>query len=77
MTDDGRHRNTSSRTTYPNANTCPVRMRMPDGTPIGRCFYLCPAAICPQHGDVSALLTLYRATGELTDERKLPPRTYP
>lgn len=64
-------------TTYPNERCCPIAERTGDGRPVGRCFHFCPGDVCPRHGDVSGPLKRYRETGETTDERDLPPRTWP
>lgn len=58
-------------------NSCPIDERTGDGKQVGRCWHFCPDDICPRHGDVSGPLALYRETGRLTDERNLPPRTFP
>ena len=62
----------------PTAN-CPIRERTADGIAVGRCWYYLPdGKRCPRHGDVSAAVEVFNATGRLSDEREycissLPP----
>lgn len=56
-------------------SNCPISERTADGFSVGRCwFYLEDGHTCPRHGDVSAAVAKYVATGKLTDESELPPR---
>ena len=49
-------------------NHCPIRERTADGVSVGRCWHHAPDGLCPRHGDVSAELAHYRATGKLSEE---------
>jgi len=52
-----------------NVKSCPIRERTADGDAVGRCWYYTGnEGKCPRHGDVSAALTRFNETGELTDE---------
>jgi hypothetical protein len=54
---------------------CAVREITADGRNVGRCcFYVGDDNVCPRHGRVADVQQHYVETGELTDERKLPPR---
>lgn len=57
---------------------CAIRERAGGGESAGRCyFYVGNDDQCPRHGDVSAVMEYYRATGKLTDEKHLPPQAKP
>lgn len=51
-------------------NNCPIAERTGDGIPCGRCWFYCPEGVCPRHGDVSAAIELFKATGKLTPEKQ-------
>lgn len=54
---------------FPMPQSCAVNEETGDGTPVGRCmFYVGDNDMCPRHGDVHAVMTVYRLTGKTTRE---------
>ena len=50
-------------------NACAVNEETAEGISVGRCwFYVGVEDVCPRHGNVSAVMRYYRATGRLTPE---------
>lgn len=51
---------------------CAVREHTADGVNVGRCWHFVgDKCVCPRHGDVAAVMKLYRETGKLTNDSDL------
>ena len=49
-------------------NNCAVRERTGDGVSVGRCWFHAPDDVCPRHGDVSEVQSVFRETGSLGED---------